>query len=166
MAERRQAARTAAALSGAVLGHMGQIAKEPRDGLGHVVKNLNKLQKMHDAQKVDLLNLLQIVRESHMELQTVSERKTGAAPSAVAEERGAGKDRGGGALAALDEAALAGKGVLEQIKKARQQRAVRLDKAQPLLSSLLTNKSEKGPADEDFSQWYESSFGAQKSEPK
>ena len=42
-------------------------------------KNLNKLQKMHDAPKVDLLNLLQIVRESHMELQTVSERKTGAA---------------------------------------------------------------------------------------
>lgn len=138
----------AVALASATSGYVRQIAQEPCVGLGHVMKNLSKIQNdVVGPAKADLLALLQAVRESRMEMQSIQSGEG-------VNSGGNGSGGGGGALAALDSATTTGESILEHIQKARERRAKSLDAAQgKMVAALLVGSSAK-TSDNDFSQWY------------
>ena len=156
--ERREIDKDAAVLSAQLTGFVEQIANEPNTGLGHVRKNVAKLQDtVLEPGKLDLLTVLQKTREMQLDLESISGLRIGAAEIESSADANSAKIKikTPGPNAALDNAIVSAHSLIEQIKKAKQSRAEAIRDARPDLNSLLSNNAEKQTTEEnDFSQWY------------
>ena len=150
---RREIDKDASILSSQLTGYVGQIAKEPSIGLGHIINNVAKLEStILEAGRTDLLTILQNIREVQLELQFITGSHIGATQ---VEGQTGQKSRNDGAGVALDSAMASAHEVIAQIKLAKQSRAVAMQNAQPNLNLLLTNNPGTSTNDEkEFSQWY------------